>query len=29
MTESIDYDLGYFEAMRNAVVVAIQCYMRS
>ena len=27
MTESIDYDLGYFEAMRNAVVAAIQCHM--
>ncbi len=27
MTESIDYDLGYFEAMRNAVVAAIQYHM--
>jgi len=27
MTESIDYDLGYFEAMRNAVVATIQCHM--
>lgn len=23
----LDYDLGYFEAMRNAVVAAIQCHM--